>query len=183
MTEYKLEDIERIKENFVPLQRGHKASVLSGLSSSSADQKQRIQSTRVQFEREIADLSDDHLDPLDVFYRFVKFVQEFMPADSSTLKKLLEKAVRKFRADERYKNDARNLHLWMLVAKGKRTHFSDTFFSLSIYLPSYIQSSSSSYLGAPDPREVFKYLSVHDIAQSFSLFYEEYASFLESRGE
>ena len=65
---------------------------------------------------------------------------------------VVEKAVRRFKNDVRYKNDPRFLKLWLIVAHQAR-----------------------------EPIDVFKYLSINGIGSLLSLYYEEYATLLEKK--
>ena len=65
----------------------------------------------------------------------------------------LERAARTFRKDPRYKNDSRFVKIWVAVAQRAKI-----------------------------PEEVFKYLAVNEIGGQTAVFYEEYATYLESVG-
>ena len=72
----------------------------------------------------------------------------------SQLCPLLERATKTFLNSPDYKNDVRNLKLWLLYIQ----FFSDT------------------------PRETFAFLARHQIGEKLALFYEEFAAWLEGAG-
>ena len=143
-------DIEKQKENIQPLKQGRSAKMLSlYLSPESERLKQENES---QFEEKLRNLDDDD-DPLQVYVNYVHWIENAYSSGPSPLLKVVEKAVRQFKNDARYKNDARFLKLWLIVAHQ-----------------------------AKEPIDVFKYLSINGIGSRLSLYYEEYALLLEKNG-
>ena len=145
-----MEDIEPHKENIQPLQQGRSAASLAqALSVKPFENPLKVQEH--EFEKLIEAASDDDDDPLDPYFRYVQWMQTNYPSGkTSQLMKLVEKGVRRFKGDSRYRNDPRFLKLWLLVAHQAR-----------------------------EPVEVFKYLSVNKIGVDLALYYEEYAKLLE----
>jgi hypothetical protein len=156
MQETLMDDIEQHKENILPLQQGRSAAALAqALSASnkptSSNSNDPLKSQELEFEQLIQNASDDDDDPLDPYFRYVQWIQTNFPSGKTTqLMKIVEKSVRRFKGDPRYRNDPRFLKLWLLVAHQ-----------------------------AKEPIEVFKYLSVNKIGVDLALYYEEYSKLLE----
>ncbi|XJO73967.1 hypothetical protein BDV3_004860 [Batrachochytrium dendrobatidis] len=162
-----LADIEHQKENIQPLRSGRSAAALAERFADSAAKCTATSSTyNVQQQLHMADLErqrqslEDALasvsdtsddDPLDPFHRYIRWVEQYYSQDHPSYMRVLENAIRRFRKDFRYKNDPRHLMLWMRLAK--RT---------------------------PNPVDIFKYLSVNEIGLQTALYYEEYATLMET---
>lgn len=115
------------------------------------------------FERDVAAL--DRLDdPLSVFERYY---QQLLPTHSSagalaggtpagqpSLTRLLERATQAFVDDHRYRNDPRYLRLWLEYARRCR-----------------------------EPEDIYAFLAMRGIAAGLAGYYEEYATYLEGRGD
>ena len=112
---------------------------------------------RQEYELELIAISDSD-DPLDIYDRYVKWTLNAYPSAQATpesqLRSLLERATKAFLTATHYKNDPRYLKLWLNYIR----FFSDT------------------------PRETFAYLARHNIGERLALFYEEFATWLESVG-
>jgi len=109
-----------------------------------------------EFENELKDI-DEVDDPLDTYFKYINWIQENYPTGNDTetgLLSLLETVLKKYQSDPRYLNDGRYLRLWFLYA-----HYSQ------------------------EPIEIFKFLSVNDIGQNLSTYYEEYALFMETQNK
>lgn len=154
-----LADFEHQKENIMPLKQGRKASVLSELYTSFHDDHARLQflaSQRKAFEDELANI-DDLDDPLDVFNKYIQWIQQHYPEGQnaeSDLLHVIERAITVFKKDSRYKNDPRYLKLWIMYARH-----------------------------STEPIQIFKFLSVNEIGQELGIYYEEYAALMEKLGK
>lgn len=150
-----IQDINVEKENIIPLLSGRKAAALSEKfkEPSSMQRSQTFEEERRRlYESRIENLNlETEDDPLDIHFQYVKWMQEECTFGHAELMKVIERAVRLFRKDERYKNDPRYLKLWLMVAKNTK-----------------------------EPAEVFKYLSVNRIGIQNATFYEEYSSYMMS---
>jgi checkpoint serine/threonine-protein kinase len=157
--------IETQKENIQSIPGGRSAKQLASICSPLAAQKspplsetQNLKDTmRQQYEKELAAISEAD-DPLDVYERYVKWTMDAYPAAQATheshLLPLVERATKAFLNTPHYKNDPRYLKLWLL----------------------YIRLFSDS------PRETYAFLAKHNIGDAQSLFYEEFAAWLENAG-
>ncbi|KAJ3194577.1 Mitotic spindle checkpoint component mad3 [Irineochytrium annulatum] len=146
------------KENIVPLSQGRSAKVLASIygDGSTAQSQQRDhgddgQSERIELEKRIARLRVDDDDPLEPYDLLLKWYQQNYPSGHPSYADLLQKAAREFRKDPRYLDDLRFIKIWLQVAAR-----------------------------ASRPTDVFKYLSSNSIGQRASLFYVEYAAYLEA---
>ena len=147
-----LDAIENSKENILPLPQGRSASLLSKVLTEQqiVQDANLLERQRLEFEHSIESVSNDDDDPLDIFVRYVAWIESHYPSGTKSLIKVVEKCVRRFKSDSRYRNDLRFLKFWLIVAHQ-----------------------------AKEPIDVFKYLSVNGIASELALFYEEYAKLLE----
>ncbi len=163
--------IENHKENIQILPGGRSAkqlaSILSPLSSTrstGSDSAPTIEETktlndaiRQEYEIELQSIADSD-DPLDIYDRYVKWTLNAYPSAQATpqsqLLPLLERSTKAFLTSSHYKNDPRYLKLWL----------------------HYIRLFSDS------PRETFAFLARHSIGEGLGLFYEEFATWLESAG-
>ncbi|EGW35454.1 uncharacterized protein SPAPADRAFT_133075 [Spathaspora passalidarum NRRL Y-27907] len=152
--------LEENKENIQPLPGGRPASRLShALKTSSAshqafkDQRQR---EREQFELALKE-SDNLDDPLQLYIDYINWTHTYFPQGANSesgLVILLERCISIFRDVFLYKNDPRYLKIWL-----EYTNYSDS------------------------PRDVYVYLAKKEIGNRLSLYYEEFAKFLESKGK
>ncbi|KAL1924985.1 uncharacterized protein VTP21DRAFT_4639 [Calcarisporiella thermophila] len=146
---------EHQKENILPLRQGRSAKALASIFSlSPSGLDAHLAEGHARFQAELAALTPDDGDPLDVHHRYVRWVLEHYPQGhnhDSNLIPLLEKATRAFKDDERYRNDPRYLHLWLMYAK-------------------YVEV----------PRDIFVFLLRNEIGGELAAFYEDYGGFLES---
>ncbi|KAJ2837897.1 protein kinase [Coemansia erecta] len=116
-----------------------------------------LQEQNTKFQQEIAAIdiveSDD---PLDVYYRYVQWLLEVFPQAHGhhAIIKLVEKPLQLFRSEERYRNDARFVKMW-------------------IWYTSIVGTGQAA---------VFQFLVANRIGDSQAVFYEEYAKHLESVG-
>jgi checkpoint serine/threonine-protein kinase len=159
--------IETHKENIQQLPEGRSARQLLNILSptpagksttpSLDDTKALNDAIRHEYEVEVQKSAESD-DPLDVFDRYVKWTLNAYPSAQATpqsqLLPLLERATKTFLFSSHYKNDPRYLKLWLHYIRW----FSDA------------------------PRETFAYLARHNIGEGLALFYEEFASWLESAG-
>ncbi|RKP12694.1 Mad3/BUB1 homology region 1-domain-containing protein, partial [Piptocephalis cylindrospora] len=148
--------IESQKENIVPLPQGRSASQLSSLLQfASPARHARLAERHAEFAREVEGAADLD-DPLEVHYRYVRWIQDNYPqgqSAESNLLPVLERLTRSFRQDRRYRNDPRYIRCWIL----------------------YAQNIS-------DPNVVFEYMQVNDLGQDLAAYYEEYSIHLEEIG-
>lgn len=153
------DDIELHKENIQPLASGRSARALAQVLSARASPvvlRGEHAVKQAEYEKELKTASELD-DPLEVWVRYVNWTVETFPSGNSHdsgLVHLLERVTREFLHEEQYKNDPRYLKLWI----------------------QYIQNYSDA------PREAFAYVARHDIGQRLALFYEEFATLLESIG-
>jgi checkpoint serine/threonine-protein kinase len=157
--------IEGHKENIQALPSGRSAKALAqlysppllGANPSPSLIQDANSKERQAFEKELV-LIDEADDPLDVFDRYVKWTLDAYPTAQATpqsgLLPLLERATKTFQSSTHYKNDPRYLKIWL----------------------HYIRLFSDA------PREVFVFLSRHNIGESLALYYEEFAAWLENAG-
>lgn len=109
---------ELSKENIQPLKQGRKATVLSVALDESAARK--LSAERHIFEEELRTYSGD--DPLDVWYRYVLWVEQNYPkgGKEGNITKLIEKCVTALHTSKdthkKYDNDSRFLELWIKYA-------------------------------------------------------------------
>ncbi|XP_042868187.1 uncharacterized protein LOC122250695 isoform X3 [Penaeus japonicus] len=109
---------ELSKENIQPLKQGRKATVLSVALDESAARK--LNAERHIFEEELRTYSGD--DPLDVWYRYVLWVEQNYPkgGKEGNIMKLIEKCVTALHTStdthKKYDNDSRFLELWIKYA-------------------------------------------------------------------
>ncbi|KAG0237330.1 hypothetical protein BGW42_001250 [Actinomortierella wolfii] len=104
------------------------------------------------------DDDDNANDPLDVYVRYVKWVIENYPQGGqnpeSGLLPLLDRAIRRFKDDDLYKNDPRLYKLF------------------------------STYTAmVEDPLDVLKFMLANEIATQVAMYYEDYSDYLERGGE
>lgn len=148
--------IEQYKENIQPLPGGRSVSKLAtGLKSASQlfkQHKEHLLKERQHFEYELQHI-DDLDDPLQTFVDYIKWTHQNYPQGTnaeSGLLTLLERCTSFFRDVPHYKNDPRYLKVWL-----EYTNYSDS------------------------PRDIFVYLAKKEIANQLSLYYEEFAIYLE----
>ncbi|KAG5294445.1 spindle assembly checkpoint protein SLDA [Histoplasma ohiense] len=158
--------IEAQKENVQSLPGGRSARALAavlsggpgGASSLGLDETRSFNdSIRREYEVELQSIAESD-DPLDIYDRYVKWTLDAYPSSQATpqsgLLPLLERATKAFLSSTHYKNDPRYLKLWL----------------------HYIRIFSDA------PRETFAFLARHGVGENLALFYEEFASWLESAG-
>ena len=148
--------IEQYKENIQPLPGGRSVSKLAtGIKSASQlfkQHKEHLLKERQHFEDELQHI-DDLDDPLQTFVDYIKWTHLNYPQGTnaeSGLLTLLERCTSFFRDVPHYKNDPRYLKVWL-----EYTNYSDS------------------------PRDIFVYLAKKEIANQLSLYYEEFAIYLE----
>ena len=165
-------------------------SISSAASGLPDTVQQQINSTRAQFEQEVASISESD-DPLDIYDRYVRWTVETFPsAQASTVPSattlspsatasmtasglwpLLERATSAFLGPdyENYANDPRYLRIWL--------HY--------IRLQSSASADAASAAGTGSggaTRETFAFLARRGIGERLALYYEEFAAWLESCG-
>ncbi|KAI9886229.1 MAG: hypothetical protein M1823_001964 [Watsoniomyces obsoletus] len=159
--------IEPHKENIQSLPGGRSAKALvSTLAPFSPDPNSTVTPSdttnindlaRQEYEAELSSIAEAD-DPLDIYDRYVKWTLSAYPSAQATsqsrLLPLLERATKAFLSSSHYKNDPRYLKLWL----------------------HYIRLFSDS------PRETFAFLARHHIGDGLALFYEEFATWLETQG-
>ena len=159
--------IETHKENIQSLPGGRSAKALaltlspgplvSKSTGPTSDTQDINESIRQEFETELLSIAEAD-DPLDVYDRYVKWTLSAYPSAQATpqsqLLPLLERATKAFLSSAHYKNDPRYMKIWL--------HYIRLF--------------------ADTPRETFAFLARHHIGDGLALFYEEFASWLETQG-
>ncbi|KAI8320654.1 hypothetical protein GQ54DRAFT_340475 [Martensiomyces pterosporus] len=117
-----------------------------------------LQSQNAQFQAEIAAIDPvETEDPLDVYYRYIQWLFEVFPQATGhqAIIKLVEKPLKLFKEQERYRNDARYVKMW-------------------IWYTGLITDGQDA---------VFQFLVANKIGDSLAILYEEYAKLLESMGK
>ena len=157
--------IETHKENIQPLVGGRSAKILASTLNPTSpsilptlgETRNLNDAIRDEYELELKSVQDSD-DPLDIYDRYLKWTLATYPTAQATpdsqLRPLLERATKAFQAVGHYKNDPRYLKIWL----------------------HYIRLFSDA------PRETFVYLSRHNIGEGLALFYEEFATWLETAG-
>ncbi|KAJ2465971.1 protein kinase [Coemansia sp. RSA 2322] len=115
----------------------------------------QLQAQNAQFQVEIAALDpSESEDPLDVYYRYMQWLIEVFPqaVGHQAVIKLAEQPLKLFREQERYRNDARYVKMW-------------------IWYTGLINEGQDA---------VFQFLLANKIGDSLAILYEEYAKALES---
>ncbi|EFJ35846.1 hypothetical protein SELMODRAFT_404118 [Selaginella moellendorffii] len=144
---------ELSKENVQPLRKGRKNVDLlnQGLK---AKHKSPARSVLIEQRRILLEKIDDYVgdDPLEPWIRCIEWTKEAFPSGGSQsgILPMLELCLRTFCDDSKYKSDLRYLKLWLDYAD-RCTH----------------------------PRDIYVFLEVNDIGQTYAQFYEAYASYLE----
>lgn len=148
-----LADIETAKENIAPLPKGRSVSHLSKLITSTPDSRHNyLQASHQAFQEEL-ETSADLDDPLDVNYRYINWMVENYPEGDGGQVSFLEKTVRLFRDDDRYKEDIRYLKCWLMYA-------------------SKVKGEAQG--------DVLEYVFRNGFGEKWALFYETYAEYLEA---
>jgi checkpoint serine/threonine-protein kinase len=159
--------LESSKENIQSLPGGRSAKQLAAMLSpipSGGSSEPTLEETKTlndairnEYEIELQSIGESD-DPLDIYDRYVKWTLNAYPSAQATpqsqLLPLLERATKAFLTSTQYKNDVRYLKLWLHYIR----FFSDA------------------------PRETFAFLARHNIGETLSLFYEEFAAWLEGAG-
>lgn len=143
---------EHAKENIEPTREGRSAASLAAVFGNNSPD---AEPERQEFEERIKD-SDLDDDPLQIWLDYINWTKDRYPqgqTSQSNLVPLLERATAKFVSVPHYKNDVRYVRTWMTYVK-----YADT------------------------PREVFTHLASLGIGSQLALYYEDYASWLETNG-
>ncbi|KAJ2626253.1 protein kinase, partial [Coemansia sp. RSA 1694] len=117
-----------------------------------------LQSQNAQFQAEISALDPlETDDPLDVYHRYVQWLIEVIPqaVGHQAVIRLVERPLKLFRDQERYRNDARYVKMW-------------------IWYTGLVNEGQDA---------VFQYLIANKIGDSLAILYEEYGKLLESKGK
>jgi checkpoint serine/threonine-protein kinase len=153
--------IEASKENIQALPSGRSARALAKVLSplpTPTNTRTANDAIHRKFEDEIA-ASAKLDDPLDVWHRYVRWIDEAYPSGQAThesrLQTTLERATNAFVKNEQYKNDGRYTTLWLRRIKLMPVHDEGT------------------------QRETFRFLSQHGIGDMVTAFYVDYAGWLE----
>ncbi|KAN0068128.1 hypothetical protein V8E54_013698 [Elaphomyces granulatus] len=156
--------IETQKENIQSLPGGRSARALAQIfsagnekigSPSPHETKCLNDAIRQEYKIELQAIGESD-DPLDIYDRYVKWTLNAYPSTQATpesgLLPLLERATKSFLTSTHYRNDPRYLRLWL----------------------HYIRLFSDA------PRETFAFLARHHVGEGLALFYEEFATWLET---
>lgn len=148
------DEIEQQKENIEPIREGRSAASLAkALGHNPLENRTEQNSQRQEFEKQVAECLELD-DPIEPYLAYIKWVHDEYPQGNNSesgLLVLLERCTSDFRDADYYKDDSRYLKVWM----------------------EYIKYSDA-------PKEIFIYLSRKGIGRGLSLYYEEYAGYLES---
>lgn len=148
---------EHQKENIQPLRGGRSVLALSKTfeETSPVALKTKLEQQRRAFEDELTHV-DELDDPLDVWTRYIQWVNETFTTGHNTesgLIPILERCTTSLRGQKHYQNDPRYLKIWLQYIKNR-----------------------------DNPREIFVHLARNGIGNDLATFYEEYASYLEANG-
>lgn len=106
-----MEEIYDKKENILPLKQGRRADILTASWS-----PKELEQQEARFRASINNPENLHSnDPLEAYHCYLKWLREVYPSGHKSVPKLLEKACRTFKRDERYRNDPRYLNMWLMV--------------------------------------------------------------------
>lgn len=145
---------EYSKENIQPLRQGRSVSALhQALCQQQEGNHTALNLKKQEFESELRLYDGD--DPLDVWVRYIKWAKQTYPqgGKESNISVLLERAVMRFTAEQKYHNDVRYVELWIQFA----------------------ESSS-------DPMDVFRYMQAQGIGTMQAVFYIAWSEEHEKRG-
>lgn len=153
-TDRQEDEWELSKENVQPLRQGRKINSLNAaLKPHSGEQIARIKEEKHVFEAELRTYAGD--DPIEVWYRYILWAEQTFPTGGrdSNLTTILERCVRQFKDDDRYRNDERYIYSWMKLADM-----------------------------CSDPLEIYNFMYDQNIGCELSCFYEGWAYLLEQLG-
>eukprot|EP01050_Picozoa_sp_SAG11_P025079 SAG11_NODE_5546_length_1530_cov_1.257862_1_plen_473_part_10 len=144
---------EKSKENVMPLKRGRSVKGLKlGLGGSTKKGKSLIETQRQGFEAELQ--SNTSSDPLDIWIRYIKWMQAAFPKGSTELLPVLERCTRECRVHAwQYAQDKRFLKVWIIYADL-----------------------------CSDAEDIFAFMEDNNIGTNFSLFFQAKAVVHESSG-
>ncbi|EGG16886.1 putative protein serine/threonine kinase [Cavenderia fasciculata] len=146
-------DWENVKENILPLKTGRDPTKLAQQFTTPTKQvEEKLVKEKAEFEKAIQEYKGE--DPLDLWTKYVKWIQQSYPGGNmkSELLVLLQRCNNLFVKSDQYKNDMRYLRLWLIYADMCR-----------------------------EPIEIFNYLEVHGIGSQLSLLYEAKAIIYENK--
>lgn len=151
-------EVEPEKENIKPIPQGRSVRKLAQISHTDHFKlKQKRAKERIDLQNHLLPEYLSTLDdPLDPYLHYLSWIRENFPKGDSSgeLIKVLEKTTHDFKDDDYYKNEIRYFKVWLEYIK-----FSDT------------------------PRDIYTYLSRKGIGSRLSIFYENYAKYLEENEE
>ncbi|EEB09491.1 mitotic spindle checkpoint protein Mad3 [Schizosaccharomyces japonicus yFS275] len=152
-----IETIEFQKENIEPRREGHRARALEKAFTRDPSESaiKDIEATKQSYEEAIQNTGTTD-DPLEPWLKYIQWTLETFPQGDSNVSefvRLLERCTQHFLKDPLYQNDIRYLKVWLRYAPYTN-----------------------------DPAELFSFLEVHKIGLQFSIYYEEYANYFESKG-
>ncbi|KAK2879207.1 hypothetical protein Q8A67_019998 [Cirrhinus molitorella] len=145
---------ELCKENIQPLRQGRSVSALhQALCQQQEGNHTALNQQKQAFESELRLYDGD--DPLDVWFRYIKWTKQTYPqgGKESNLSLLLERAVTRFTADKKYHNDVRYIELWIDFAEG-----------------------------SPEPMDVYRYMQAQGIGTMQAALYIAWSEEYEKRG-
>jgi len=149
---------EACKENAMPLKRGRDPKKMCGFGGNKEimSRKERLQREQEAFEQDLlsATSNSNMTDPLAVWVKYIKWMQETHPSGNTELLELFERCTRQFKDDERYKNNETYLKIWI--------GYADLL---------------------DNPTAVFKYLRENKIGEKLALYYIATAWTAERRGD
>ncbi|CAG5132897.1 unnamed protein product [Candidula unifasciata] len=145
---------ELSKENVQPLRQGRHMSSLVAALNQDQTEDHAIRTQQNNFELELRSYTGD--DPFSVWESYIKWTEQHYPkgGHDGQLMKMLERCLREFQADERYKNDPRFIHMWIKFA-----------------------------CSSVDPVVIFTYMFDNGIGVNVATMYVEWAISLERNGD
>lgn len=106
---------ELSKENVLPKKNGRSVSQLVSALQPQGDHQIQLRALKHKFEEELRAYSGD--DPLDVWYRYISWIEENYPkGGKKDLSSILTSCMKAFCEEEKYKNDARYVDIWIKFA-------------------------------------------------------------------
>ncbi|XP_014768647.1 mitotic checkpoint serine/threonine-protein kinase BUB1 isoform X2 [Octopus bimaculoides] len=105
---------ELSKENVLPRKNGRTVSQLVSALQPKGDHASQTRATKQQFEEELRTYQGN--DPLDIWFRYITWMEETNPQGGKDLPSLLRSCLLTFSEVDRYKNDPRYVEIWVKFA-------------------------------------------------------------------
>lgn len=149
----KADFIKTFQENIRSRKQGRRIGALNAVLSMSREERdEAFKIEKKMFNEKLEKIDDEH-DPLSIYVDYAEWLVEMTPDGygGPELETVLFDATNKFPTDPQYKDDVRYLKLCIEYSKWLE-----------------------------EPKDLFLFLIKNKIGQNSGLFYEEYASLLES---